>query len=123
MLPWSVNSMAQAALQYLMDHHAEMNTFIEQTKTFVQAEKEQFIHALSPVSNMTIIPTTTSFLLIRLKGNLTAGKLCNRLARDKILIRDCTNFKGLSDRFVRISLKTPEINSLVADKLAQYTVE
>ena len=55
----------------------------------------------------------TYFILAEL-ANLTAPEFCDRVGQDKILIRDCTNFKGLSDRFVRFSLKTRDINQALA---------
>jgi threonine-phosphate decarboxylase len=41
---------------------------------------------------------------------MTSPELCGRLAPQGILIRDCSNFKGLSPRFVRVSLKSPTAN-------------
>ena len=41
------------------------------------------------------------------------------LAKDRILIRNCGNFEGLSDQYVRISLKGPEINAEVAERLKE----
>lgn len=53
-------------------------------------------------------------VLIKLNGELAAHDVWQRLALEKILIRRCTNIKGLSDRFIRISLKTKENNCLLA---------
>jgi threonine-phosphate decarboxylase len=39
------------------------------------------------------------------------------VGEDGFLIRDCANFKGLSDRFVRFSLKTHEINLALAQSI------
>ena len=46
-----------------------------------------------------------------------AEALIARLSQDKILLRDCGNFKGLSSRYVRFSLKTSEANQALCDKL------
>jgi threonine-phosphate decarboxylase len=59
----------------------------------------------------------TPFVLIGLNGGLSAQCVWQSLARDKMLIRRCTNIQGLSDRYIRISLKTAEINRLLASRL------
>lgn len=59
----------------------------------------------------------TTFLLIKLPAVLRAGQVCDIFSRKRILLRNCANFHGLSDRFVRISLKHPKINRRVAAEL------
>ena len=112
LLPWSVNSLAQMAVQYLMEQTAQVEEFIKNTITFIAREKDILYETFKISSNIKIFPSTTSFILARLYGNLTADVLGNHLAQDRILIRNCSNFYGLSDRFVRFSLKTSEINRI-----------
>jgi threonine-phosphate decarboxylase len=57
-------------------------------------------------------------MLAELPYDLQAEDVINQLSRDKILIRNCHNFQGLSSRYVRISLRTPEANRLLAEKLS-----
>jgi threonine-phosphate decarboxylase len=61
--------------------------------------------------------STTNFLLVGLADNLSADTVCARLARDKILVRNCSNFIGLSKQFIRISLKQPDHNRMLAQKM------
>jgi len=117
LLPWSVNSLAQMAVQYLMKQTAEVQTFIENTVTFIAQERDILFETFKDSSFIKLFPSTTSFILARLYGNLTADGLGSHLAQDRILIRNCSNFRGLSDRFVRFSLKTSEINRMFAKKL------
>lgn len=118
MLPWSVNSLAQAAVSYLMTQKTEIDSFVEQTREFVKNEREKLAKALESTSRIKVIPSTVAFMLARLPDNITSDKVCECLLQDKILVRNCSNFKGLSERFIRISLKKSEINQMVADKLA-----
>ena len=117
LLPWSVNSLAQMAVQYLMEQTAQVEEFIENTITFIAREKDILYETFKNSSDIKIFPSTTSFILARLYGNLTADTLGSHLAQDRILIRNCSNFYGLSDRFVRFSLKTSEVNRIFAKKL------
>ena len=109
-LPWSVNSLAQTAVGYLMARPSETEAFVTATRQFLDAEKTAFTKALKPAVHLTPFPSATSFILIRLHGGLTAAAVWRRLAAQRILIRDCTNFEGLSDRFIRISLKDQATN-------------
>ena len=119
LLPWSVNCLAQMAVQYLMKQTAQVQTFIENTVTFIAREKDILFETFKNSSFIKLFPSTTPFILARLYGNLTAEDLGNHLAQDRILIRNCSNFSGLSDRFVRFSLKTNEINRMFAKKLLE----
>ncbi len=115
-LPWNVNSLAQAAVIYLMNQGAESDEFIAATRTFLENERNRFAERLGTASGLRLFPSRTSFILIRLLEK-KADEVCAYLAQDKILIRNCANFRGLSDCFVRISLKTQEINDILAEKM------
>ena len=116
MLPWSVNSLAQAAVSYLMTQKTEIDSFVEQTREFVKNEREKLTKTLESTGQIKVIPSTVAFMIARLPENITAGNVCEDLQQEKILLRNCSNFKGLSEQFIRISLKTRNINRIVADK-------
>jgi threonine-phosphate decarboxylase len=117
--PWSVNSLAQLAVRYLMAHKDDADVFIEKTRRHIRAERRRFLDAAKEFSDIHLFPSTTNFMLAQLPYALQAEEVINRLSRDKILIRNCGNFNGLSNRFVRVSLKTTEINNMLAAKLAK----
>ena len=120
MLPWSVNSIAQAAVLYLMEKRDEVDVFIKETRDFIEIEREIFISKFENISSIKLFPSTTTFILARLFGNYKAQNICSYMSQYKILIRDCSNFRGLSDNFIRISLKTRDINMMVADKILSF---
>jgi threonine-phosphate decarboxylase len=120
-LPWNVNALAQAAVGYLDRHHRQVRTFIKNTQLYFQTQKEAFYKAIEPCEQLRPLPSTTPFILIKLKGEFLSDKVCAALAAEKILIRNCSNFDGLSNRFVRVSLKSPELNRLIAGKLMALT--
>ncbi len=115
--PWSVNSLAQAAGCYLAAQGADVDLFIRKTKLFFEDQRKEFYKYFEHVPEIKLIPGATPFVLIRLPDSISAGRVCAQIARDKILIRDCTNFHGLSDQFIRISLKTRQENRTLAEKL------
>lgn len=119
-LPWCVNGLAQAAVSYLMAHPQNTDAFVAKTRVFLADERIQFVQALKEVPDIQFYDSSTSFLLAKLSGRFTAEKVWDFLCRQRILIRDCTNFSGLTKHFVRFSLKTHEINTIVAQKLALW---
>jgi threonine-phosphate decarboxylase len=116
-LPWNVNSLAQVAVKYLMTQTTEVDAFAKHTLDFFDREKSLLTGRFKDTSHLKFFPSTTSFLLARLYGDLTADRVGDMLSQDRVLIRNCSNFKGLSDKFIRISLQTGEINQMVADRL------
>jgi len=117
MLPWNVNSLAQAAVSYFMTQRDEIDSFIEKTREFIKSERKNLAEKLEDTGRIKVFPSTTVFFLVKLPDNLNSDKVCEDLLQDRILVRNCSNFKGLSEKFIRISLKTSKINKMVADKL------
>jgi threonine-phosphate decarboxylase len=117
LLPWSVNCVAHAAVQYLCENKNEILAFVQKTRHFIQAEREEFDRSMRNIPAIKLYPSAASFFLARLPKAVSAETVWHALAREKILIRNCSNFPGLSDRFIRISLKAHAANLLLADKM------
>ncbi len=114
--PWSVNSLAQEVITDIFAHPETIEPFYEQTRVYIRKEKQAFVQALQGISGISLFDGATYFILAEL-GRTTAPDFCRAVGRDKILIRDCENFHGLTDRFVRFSLKTREINLALAHSI------
>ncbi|MBU1169441.1 MAG: pyridoxal phosphate-dependent class II aminotransferase [Proteobacteria bacterium] len=116
-LPWSVNALAQAAVSYILENPTIIDAFLEQSRLFVKQEKQIFLEKLGNLAHLHVFPGSVYFVLARLSGTMRAQDLCDRLLVDRILIRNCGNFNGLDDRYVRFSLKDRETNLLLAHRL------
>lgn len=117
--PWSINGLAQAAVEFLMTRADLMEGFIARTRRYVERERAFFIDRLTLESQIDVIPSDTVFLLARLPAGNTASDLKSRLLKRKILIRDCSNFDGLDPRYFRMSLKLAESNRQLIDALIE----
>lgn len=115
-LPWCANSLAQAAVGWLMTDDG-VDGFVADTLALLETEKAFFGDQLSGMNDLTLYPSATSFLLVRLHGNHTAETLCRLLGDRRILIRNCANFQGLSSQYVRFSLKLREQNEMLVTTL------
>ncbi len=113
--PWSVNALAQEAALYLMDPANDLKPFLQKTRTFIQQEKTRFLDRLNGLRGLKTYPSVTYYVLAELKNRMTSQSFCSLISDHKMLIRDCSNFEGLTDKFIRFSLKEPDINSKLAE--------
>ncbi len=113
--PWSVNALAQTVIEYIFDHPEEIEPFYRKTRKYINAEKQIFLESLNNIQGLQIFDSSTYFILARLTNGMNSRDFCKRIGHHKILIRDCSNFFGLSDQYVRFSLKKRKINMLLAD--------
>jgi threonine-phosphate decarboxylase len=115
--PWSVNALAQATLVHILGNPGPMEAFVRETRAFVRMERTRFEERMAACPGLTLLGSTTPFLLAEITSGATSAQLCREIGDRRILIRDCANFEGLSDRFVRFSLKTREVNMTLASLL------
>jgi len=118
MWPWNVNRLGQAAVQFLCTAGANLEAFEAESRVYLAGERLRFAQRLGLIPGLKLYPSPTSFFLVRLPEGLSASTVGAALAEERILIRDCSNFQGLSDRFIRISPKDPDANRRVAERLA-----
>ena len=96
--------------------------YYEETALFVENKKRTFLEEMEGFPGLCIFPSTVHFLLLKLEGSLKAGEVCRNLRNHRILVRDCSNFFGLSDRFIRIALKTFKANRQCIEVLKELLV-
>lgn len=117
MLPWSVNALAQAAVIYLMTAKEEVERFVSASCRRLNAARQSFYQGLNPIKGVAYFPSCTSFILMRLTNGWTAAEVWEAMAEARFLIRDCSNFDGLSDRYIRISLNEQAVNQRAIELL------
>lgn len=121
--PWSVNAIAQAAVRFICESGAAIDRFTADTRDHLDRERRDLIERLAAIPGMRPYPSTVSFVLARLPEGLTAASAWARLAAERILIRDCSNFVGLSERFIRLCPRSRAANQRAAEALAAWAAE
>jgi len=117
--PWSLNALAQAVIEHIFDHPEAIEPFFRKTRLYVKAERQRFMESIEEVKGIELFDSSTCFILARLKEGLTSGQFCEKIGRHRILIRDCSNFYGLSDQYVRFSLKKRDTNDHLSSLIRQ----
>ncbi len=115
--PWAMNGLAQTAVDFVLANGDLTRRFTETSKVFLDRERRVMGTRLARCNGLRVMDSHASFLLMTSEP-LTAGSICEAMAAKRFLIRDCSNFYGLGDRYFRISLKTETINGQCADALA-----
>lgn len=117
LVSWNVNSLAQVAgIEALKDkEHLELaisNNSSERSRLYPLYSKNAKVRA---------ILTDTNFYLVKiLDAKMTSTTLRDKLLREsKILVRDCKNFTGLNDKFIRVAIKTRKENDILVRALEE----
>ena len=117
--PWSLNSPAQEALTFIIDNPSAVAAFVHETRAYLDAERQAFYHRMGDCPGLKVFDSVTSYLLMQLPADLTSEAVCDAMGRHRILIRNCSNFYGLTDRYARVALKARATNRMAAEKLME----
>jgi threonine-phosphate decarboxylase len=117
-MPWSVNTLAIAAGNYIVDNQVKLTLPLKQ----LLDDTHQLVQQLSENEYIKITPTSTNFFLCETtKG--TAATLKSFLVNEYgLLIRDASNFRGLTNRHFRIATQTTAQNELLVKAIYQWTI-
>ena len=118
--PWPVNSLAIQAGLKLLSNKREYKKWIMKIHTWINIEKQWLTNELKRISQLKVHESSTNFFLIESQHSLFEG--INYLSRKKILIRECSSFRFLDDKWARISLQTHEKNQIIAIELYKFFV-
>jgi Histidinol-phosphate/aromatic aminotransferase and cobyric acid decarboxylase len=105
--PWTVNTIAQiAGLAAINDKE-----FAAKTRQYVSVEKTFLYDGLTMIKGLYPFQPTVNFILIRIQDiGITSSEIQNLLLKNNILIRNCSNFIGLDEKYFRVAVKTREEN-------------
>jgi len=103
-IPWSVNSLAQDAANVVIKN----TSHLKKSNIIIKKELKYLEDNISILNGFECISSSTNFILIKIKYDST--KLQTKLLKNKILIRDCKNFRGLDNHYIRIAVKSHKDN-------------
>jgi threonine-phosphate decarboxylase len=103
-IPWNVNGLAQKAASAALSSISHLN----KTRQLVKRELEFMTASISKISGFTCYDSSTNFILIKSKMN--SKMVQKKLIEKKILVRDCSTFRGLDNKFIRVAIRTHKEN-------------
>jgi threonine-phosphate decarboxylase len=117
-LPWKVNAVASGVCSYLHENISLTRNFLKQTWDFIEKEKEVFLKDCFLSESLEFINSNNIYTLAELKNlRINSENIFNALLEKGIVIRDCSNIKGLGSDYIRFSFKTHEENILLKNEL------
>lgn len=116
LIPWSVNAVAMEASKYILIHPAQFTLPIRKW----QRETAEFIYQLSKLDGLEVLPTSTTFFLVRLKKGTAACLKKYLWDTYGILIRDASNFRGLDETYIRLSTQTTAENLQLVEGVREW---
>ena len=110
-IPWNVNALAQYAAGAALCS----KSYLDKSKKIIKQESKFLRNSISKIDGFECNKSKTNFILI--KTNLKSKLIQNKLLKKKILIRDCSSFRGLNNNYIRISVKTRKENKKLIQAL------
>ena len=114
--PWTINSVGIEAARWLLQHDA---CAIPDIKAYID-EAMRLRTMLNGIEGINMAESDTSFMLGTIKP-ATAARLKDYLATHHgMLIRDASNFDGLTPHHFRIATSSPTENNALADAIKTF---
>jgi threonine-phosphate decarboxylase len=107
--PFTVNSLAQrAAVTAIKDkvYRAETFRLINEEKRFLEKGFKKM--------GIEFFPSNANFYLLKINS---APEIYHHLKKEGILVRDCSNFRGLDNTYLRVTVKSHKENTILIKKL------
>ena len=114
--PWTINSLAAIAGEIMFND----TEYIQKTNELVSSERKRICGILEKVPEIKYYKPNANFILLRiLKDNITSGDLFDAAIKKGLMIRDCSTFPFLGNKFIRFCFMNPEDN----DKLLKVIID
>ena len=114
--PWTINSLAVIAGELMFSDQE----YIRRTKELISSERTRICRALQKTPYFKIYEPSANFMLAKiLTDGITSQDLFDRAIRQKLMIRDCSTFPFLNQKFIRFCVMMPKDNDRLLSCLLQ----
>jgi histidinol-phosphate/aromatic aminotransferase/cobyric acid decarboxylase-like protein len=109
---WNVNGLAA----YILKSVTEFKDEFRQSLALVAQDRTYMLNQLELIPGLRVFPSKANFLYVELPTNVAGRKLRDRLLEKYgLMVRECSNKIGSSERYLRLAVQTKE----AVDHLAQ----
>jgi len=115
--PWSINSMAALAGEVVMKD----SNYIKESIEFMRIERDYLYREIKSIDLIKVFEPKANYILFKI---LVAGKnIETHLLNNRLLIRNCSNYRNLSEAYYRVAVKHRENNDNLIEKLKEVLDE
>jgi threonine-phosphate decarboxylase len=113
-ITWNINGLAQMAGITALENLSH----IRRARKIIKSERE-FMYASinNNLSSFSAIKSDVNFYLIQLRNGRSKQIRDLLLEKNGILVRDCSNFRGMNDKYIRVAVRTRSENLLLLNSL------
>jgi L-threonine-O-3-phosphate decarboxylase/precorrin-6x reductase len=113
LIPWGLNIIATSVGISSLN-----NLEYQQFSRLKNSElRDSFYKKLSLLNNIKVYPSACNFFLIKLMNNIKGSILFSILLKQNFAIRQCSNFTGLDDSYIRIAVRNDDENDRFTNAL------
>lgn len=110
---WNVSTIAQKVGEVALDDVE----YVERTAKIVAEERKFLIDGIKSIAKdeISIVESEANFILFKIRTVKSEFNLYDKMGENNILIRDCSNYRGLSQGYYRIAVKGHDDNEIFLD--------
>ncbi|MFN3692400.1 MAG: pyridoxal phosphate-dependent aminotransferase [Fervidobacterium sp.] len=112
-LPWSVNTFAELASDIIFNQQ-----YIEKSKEYIKEQRIYVLKRLKEINNLVPHETDCNFILIKL-NKYNESYVYEKMLEKDILIRKCSTFPGLDNKYIRVAIRKKAENDLLLESLEE----
>lgn len=118
--PWTINSLAAIAGEIMFTDE----DYIQKTKALISGERRRVCDILRANKNYKVFEAHANFVLVKiLKDDLTSEDIFDTAIRKGLMIRDCSTFPFLSNKYFRLCFMNPEDNDALLKVLEEIAAD
>lgn len=102
-VPWNINILAEKAAIYSLKERE----YINKTLLYIEEEKTYLFEELNKLKNIKVFEPSVNFIMFKLEKEMD---LKLELMKESIIIRSCSNYEGLSNKYYRVAVRNREEN-------------
>ncbi|MGQ7843121.1 pyridoxal phosphate-dependent aminotransferase [Granulosicoccus sp. 3-233] len=111
---WNINGLAAFVLQRVAGMRAELRDSFSRT----DQERQAFVASLQTIDRLRVFPSEANFVFVELDAGISGKALRNSLLEEHgCFIRECSNKRGSSERYLRLAVNLPAENELLVSAL------
>lgn len=105
--PWTINTLAAIAGEIMFTDE----DYIAETRQLISSERERICKKLDSFRDVNYYEPKANFILVKiLRDDVTAMDVFEAAIKKKLMIRDCSDFPFLDNRYFRFCIMMPEKN-------------
>ncbi|MEW6377016.1 MAG: threonine-phosphate decarboxylase CobD [Thermodesulfobacteriota bacterium] len=114
--PWNINVFAQLLAEIMLSD----KEYIRRTREFIRKERDFLYNEIIKIKGLKPYPSVTNFLLVKIENKkISSSFLTRKLVQKGLLIRDCSNFRNLDDKYIRAAVRSRKENIKLIEALRE----